>query len=49
MKTYKVELDNDEFRIFDAHNDREAQIIAWSIQEELQSDFCELDEYNEED
>lgn len=48
MKTYIVELDDDQFRIFDAHNDREAQIIAWSIQDELQSEFCELNEYEEE-
>ena len=48
MKTYKAEFDDEQFRIFEAGTEREAYIIAWSIQEELQSEFCEVSEYIEE-
>lgn len=43
-KTYKVELDDDNFKTFEAENDLKAQEIAWQIAEELGSEFCEVSE-----
>lgn len=46
-KTYKVELDDDNFKTFNAFNAEEAQEIAWKIAEELHSEFCEVEELKE--
>ena len=44
MKLWKVELDDDNFKIFEAENESKAYQIAWKIQEQLNSDFCEVSE-----
>lgn len=46
-KDYKVELDDDNFKIFSAKNDCEAQDIAFRIAEENGSEFCEVSEVTE--
>ncbi len=46
-KDYKVELDDDNFKIFSAKSDREAQEIASQIAEENSSEFCEVSEVTE--
>ena len=43
-KNYRVELANDEFKIFTAPNKTKAQEIAWQIAEEYGSEFSELHE-----
>lgn len=48
MKKYKVELDNDNFKIFKAENDQKAQEMAWAIAKDHGSEFCEVSEYKEE-
>ena len=47
LKKYRVELDGDNFKVFSAKNDDEANLIAWQIAEEQGSEFCEL--HKEED
>jgi len=47
LKKYRVELDDDNFKVFLAKNDDEANLIAWQIAEEQGSEFCEL--HKEED
>ena len=47
LKKYRVELDDDNFKVFSAKNDDEANLIAWRIAEEQGSNFCEL--HKEED
>lgn len=42
LKKYRVELDDDNFKVFSAKNDDEANLIAWQIAEEQGSDFCEV-------
>ena len=44
LKKYRVELDGDNFKVFSAKNDDEANLIAWQIAEEQGSEFCELHE-----
>ncbi len=41
-KTYRVELDDDNFKTFKAKDDLEAQIIADRIAEEYGSEFCDV-------
>ncbi len=43
-KKYRVELDEDKFKIFTADTKKQAQEIAEKIAAELGSDFCELHE-----
>ena len=43
-KKYRVELDDDNFKIFSANNGKQAQEIAWDIAKEMNSEFCELHE-----
>lgn len=47
LKKYRVELDDDNFKVFLAKNDDEANLIAWRIAEEQGSEFCKL--HKEED
>ncbi len=42
MKIYRVELDDDNFKTFEAKDDFEAQMIGDRIAEELGSDFCDV-------
>ncbi len=46
-KTYKVELDNDDFRLFTASNDHTAQQCGWEIAKAVGSEFCEITEVKE--
>ena len=43
-KEYKVELDDDNFKIFTAKSDAEADSLGMKIAEELGSEFCEISE-----
>lgn len=43
-KKYRVELDDDNFKIFSANNEKQAQEIAWQIAKDMNSEFCELHE-----
>ena len=47
-KTYKVELADDNFKIFTAENDRKAQETALTIAKDFGSDFCQVSVYEEE-
>ena len=47
-KTYKVELADDNFKIFTAENDRKAQETALTIAKDFGSDFCRVSVYEEE-
>lgn len=47
-KTYKVELADDNFKIFTAENDRRAQETALTIAKDFGSDFCQVSAYEEE-
>lgn len=47
-KTYKVELADDNFKIFTAENDRKAQEFALTIAKDFGSDFCQVSVYEEE-
>ena len=48
VKTYKVELADDNFKIFTAENDRKAQETALTIAKDFGSDFCQVSVYEEE-
>ena len=43
-KEYKVELDDDNFKIFTAKNDAEADGLGMKIAEDLGSEFCDVSE-----
>ena len=46
-KTYKVELDDDNFKIFTAINEQEAERIGQEIAEEHESGYCLVEEVSE--
>lgn len=46
-KTYIVNLDDDEFKIFEAENEKEAEIYGNYIAEALGSDFCDVMLYSD--
>jgi hypothetical protein len=46
-KTYRVELDDDNFKIFTATNSAEAERIGADIAEELGSGYCLVEEVAE--
>lgn len=46
-KTYKVELDYDNFKIFTATNEQEAERIGQAIAEEHKSGYCLVEEVSE--
>lgn len=48
VKTYKVELADDNFKIFTAENDRKAHETALTIAKDFGSDFCRVSVYEEE-
>ena len=43
-KKFRVELDDDNFKIFSASTNKQAQELAWQIAKEMNSEFCELHE-----
>lgn len=48
LKKYRVELDDDNFKVFSAKDESEAWQIAWEIAEESGSEFCDVCEEKED-